>query len=317
MVSDTKALKAANKAVKRKKTIAKMKEYWQIYILILPGLLFYLIFKVVPMWGLSVAFFDYDIFGGLLKSEFVGFGNFIDFFQSKYFFQMFRNTIVISLMNLIFYFPAPIILSLLINEVKSTWFKRINQTIIYLPHFLSWVVITGLTFFMLSTDIGAVNKLIMDSGNNPIAFLSNKNMFWWVILGQTIWREAGWGTILFLAAISQIDPAIYEAATIDGANRMQQIWGITLPSIMPTIIVLFIIRMGRMMDVSFEQILLMSNEFVMEVAEVFDTYTFTQGVQRGNFSVGATVGICKSIIGLVLVILSNKIIKSMGYEGIY
>jgi putative aldouronate transport system permease protein len=260
---------------------------------------------------------DFSPFQGVLGSPWVGVKHFVAFFTSRAFPQMLRNTLVINLMNLVFFFPAPILLALLLNEIRSERFKRLNQTLLYMPHFMSWVVITGLTFFMLSVEIGIVNKAIVALGGDRIAFLSNPRLFWWVVLAQNVWREIGWGTIIFLAAISQIDPSLYEAATIDGANRIQQILRITLPSILPTIVVLFILRMGRIMEVSFEQILLMYNPYVRDVAEVFDTYAYTVGVQQGNFSVGVTVGICKSVIGLAMVLASNAIIKRTGQEGIY
>ena len=291
--------------------------YRQIYLLILPGLLYFLIFKIAPIWGFIVAFEDFNPFKGILASKWVGLHYFIQLVHDKYFFEMFRNTIVMSLMNLVFYFPAPIILALLLNEIRGEAFRRINQTLLYVPHFMSWVVITGLTFFLLSVDIGVVNKAIAYFGGSHVTFLSNPWLFWWIILLQNIWREAGWGTIIFLAAISQIDPSMYEAATVDGATKLQQIVHITIPSIMPTIVVLFIIQLGQIIQVSFEQILLMSNPFVLDVSQVFDTYAYAQGVVGGNFSIGVAVGIFKSIIGLVMVISANSAIKRMGQEGIY
>jgi putative aldouronate transport system permease protein len=301
-----------------KKQVARYRYYRQIYLLMSLGIVYFLIFKLAPLWGLLVAFVDdFSLYRGIFGSKWVWFKNFTDFFNSRYFFQMFRNTLVINLMNLVFFFPAPIILSLLLNEIRSDRFKRLNQTLLYMPHFMSWVVITGLTFFLFSVDIGLVNKAIVAFGGEKISFLSNPSLFWWVVLVQNVWREIGWGTIIFLAAISQIDPTLYEAATIDGAGRVQQIARITLPSILPTIVVLFILRMGRIMEVSFEQILLMNNPYVREVAEVFDTYAYTIGVQQGNFSVGVTVGICKSVIGLLMVLASNAAIKRTGQEGIY
>jgi putative aldouronate transport system permease protein len=305
------------KKTRLQKWMKRFTGYWQIYVLLLPGLIFYLIFKVVPMWGLQFAFYDYNLFGGLKASEFVWLDNFKSFMASSMFLQMLRNTMAISLINLIFYFPVPILLALLLNEVGSTKYKRINQTIVYLPHFLSWVVIAGLTFFIFSTDVGFINKIISSSGGKPIAFLTNPDLFWWILLFQTIWKEAGWGTILILATISQINPELYEAATIDGANRMQMIRRITVPLIIPTVIVLFILRLGRMLDVSFEQILLMRNSFVYSVSEVFNTYSYNQGVQMGNYSIGTTVDIFKSFVGLFMVIASNKLIKKTGQEGIY
>lgn len=290
---------------------------WQIYLLILPGLIYYLIFVLGPVWGLSIAFLDYDAFRGMAASKFVGLENFIDFFEDRNFIPMLRNTLVISLMNLVFYFPAPIVLALLLNEVRSERFKRINQTIVYLPHFLSWVVIAGLTTFIFSSDVGIVNKLLVANGRETVSILTNPDCFWWVILFQTIWKDIGWGTILFLAAISQIDPGQYEAALIDGANKFQQILYITLPGIMPTVTVLLIMRLGQMMNVSFEQILVMYNPSVRSVAEIFDTYAYKQGMQLAEFSVGAAVGIFKSCVGLIMVVTSNIITKRLGQNGIY
>ncbi|WP_274649518.1 ABC transporter permease [Paenibacillus humicola] len=292
-------------------------KYRYVYLLVMPGLLYFLLFKIAPMWGLLIAFKDFSPFRGIWGSPWVGFHYFEQFFTSAYFYIMLRNTLVISLMNLVFYFPAPILLALLINEIRSNTFKRLNQTIIYMPHFLSWVVITGITFFMLSSDVGLVNKFIVHAGGEPAAFLSNPKLFWWVLLAQNTWKEVGWGTILFLAAITQIDPSQYEAATMDGATRMQKLLYITIPSILPTIIVLFILRLGQVMDVGFEQVLLMSNPFVRDVAEVFDTYSYNQGINQGNFSVAVTVGIFKSFAGLVMVVLSNRFVKKMGHTGIY
>ncbi len=300
-----------------RRQLTRYRYYRQIYLLIALGVVYFAIFKLGPLWGILVAFVDYNPYKGLLGSTWVWFKNFVDFFNSRNFPQMLRNTLVINLMNLVFFFPAPIALALLLNEIRSERYKRLNQTLLYMPHFMSWVVITGLTFFLLSVDVGLVNKALMSMGAEPISFLSNPRLFWWIVLAQNIWREIGWGTIIFLAAISQIDPSLYEAATIDGAGRIQQIFRITLPSILPTIVVLFILRMGRIMEVSFEQILLMSNPYVREVGEVFDTYAYTVGVQQGNFSIGVTVGLCKSAIGLAMVVASNALIKRTGQEGIY
>lgn len=292
-------------------------KYAQLYLLILPGLVYFLVFKIAPIWGFAVAFENFDPFRGILGSKWVWFSNFLELVHSEYFFPMFRNTVVMSLMTLVFYFPMPIILALLLNELRSEVFRRVNQTVLYVPYFMSWVVITGLTFFLLSADIGVVNKAIVSLGGKQVGFLSNPWLFWWIILFQNIWQGAGWGTIIFLAAMSQINPTMYEAAVIDGATRLQQMHRITLPSIMPTIVILFIIQMGQIIQVNFEQILLMSNPFVLNVSQVFDTYAYTEGVVGGNFSIGAAVGIFKSIIGLVMVISANTVIKKIGQEGIY
>jgi putative aldouronate transport system permease protein len=288
-----------------------------IYLLVMPGFLYLLIFKFAPMWGLLISFQDYNAFRGFWGSEWVGFKHFIDFFKDPYFYIMLRNTFLINLFGLIFYFPIPILLSLMLNEIRHEAFKRFNQTLVYLPHFLSWVIIASFTFFTLSIDVGFVNKLLVSSGLEPISFLSKPELFWWIITAQTVWKEMGWGTIIFLAAMAGVDPQRYEAAVMDGASRFRQIWHITLPAIRPTIILLLILRLGNIADVGFEQMLLMMNPMVREVAEVFDTYAYTYGITQGQFSIGTTVGFFKGVVGLVFVLASNYIVKKLGYEGIY
>lgn len=311
------AVKNVSKTDKRRKLWQRIYNYRQLYLLAAPGLLFYIVFKLLPMWGLSLAFVDYSARLGVFGSPFMGIKNFVDFFNNKFFSMMLVNTLTFSGMNLALFFPIPILLALLINEAASTRFKRIVQTLVYMPHFLSWVVVTGLTFFLLSTDIGIINKAIVQLGGKSRSFLTDKNLFKWIILGQNIWKEAGWGTIVFLAAITQIDPSMYEAAVIDGARRYQQIWYITLPLIIPTIVTLFIIRLGSALDVSFEQVLLMKNALVRDAAEVFDTYSYYVGIQRGNFSIAVTVNLFKSVVSMALVILANRSIKAIGQDGIY
>ncbi|WP_240419586.1 ABC transporter permease [Paenibacillus periandrae] len=288
-----------------------------IYLLAMPGFLFLFLFKFVPMWGLLLAFQEYNPFKGLMGSQWVGLKHFTDLLNDANFYRMLRNTLLINLFGLIFYFPIPIFLALMVNEVRHEFFKKINQSIVYMPHFLSWVIIASMTFFILSTDIGIVNKLFTSFGIAPIPFLTQSQFFWGLITGQTIWKEAGWGTIIFLAAIAGVDPQRYEAAVVDGATRFRQIWHITLPAIRPTIVVLLILRLGHMADVGFEQILLMMNPLVREVGEVFDTYAYTQGILRGKFSIGVSIGLFKGLVGLVFVVSANYIVKKLGYEGIY
>ncbi|TDG00981.1 sugar ABC transporter permease [Paenibacillus piri] len=288
-----------------------------IYLMMLPGILFFIVFKFGPLWGLLLSFQNYSPFAGFWGSEWVGFKHFAEMFQSAQFYTMLRNTVLINLFNLIFYFPLPIVLSLMLNEVRHEFYKRIHQSIVYMPHFLSWVVVASVTFFVLSTDIGFVNKLLYTMGIKPIPFLSQPQFFWALLTAQNIWKDAGWGTIIFLAAIAGVDPARYEAAVIDGASRWRQIWHITLPAIRPTIIILFILRFGSMADVGFEQVLLMMNPLVNSVADVFDTYAYNQGILRGQTSVGVAVGMFKGIVGLCLVLSANYTVKKLGYEGIY
>lgn len=275
-----------------------------------------ILFKYVPLWGLIIAFMDYSPYLGILHSEWVGLEHFRRFFADSDFIVLFRNTMGINLLSLIFFFPLPIVLSLLLNEVRNNVFKRIVQSIVYLPHFLSWVIIAGLCFLLLGSE-GVINRLIIASGMQPVDFLTNPKLFWVVLTAQSIWKEAGWGTIIFLAAIAGIDPGLYEAAKIDGAGRLRQAWHITLPAIRNVIVILFILRIGHIMDVGFEQVYLMANGAVADVADVFDTYVYRLGIQQSQFSFTSAVGMFKSVIGFILVIVANSLSKRFGEEGVY
>lgn len=288
-----------------------------LYLLALPGLLFFLIFKYVPLWGLAIAFKDYSPYLGFWQSDWIGLKYFEQFFSSPDFLLLFRNTMAISLLNIIFFFPLPIVLALMLNEVRSLAYKKIVQTIVYLPHFLSWVVIVGICFLIFSQGSGIINNLITEFGGKPVAFLTEPNSFWLMLTAQVVWKEAGWGTILFLAALAGINHDLYEAAWVDGANRWKKMIHITLPGIRSTIVVLLILRLGQVMDVGFEQIYLMASAPVSHVADVFDTYVYRLGIQSGRFGYATAAGIFKSVIGLVLVVLANKISKKFGEEGLY
>lgn len=288
-----------------------------LYLLIMPGVLFFLIFKYVPMWGIVIAFQDYSPYMGVLQSPWVGFDHFIRFFSNPDFYLLFRNTMMISLLNLIFFFPLPILLSVMLNELRSVVFGRIVQTIVYMPHFLSWVIIAGISYLLLSQSSGIVNLFLSSAGFKEIDFLTNANLFWGLLTTQTIWKETGWGTILFLAAIAGINPQLYEAAKIDGANRFRQIWHITLPGIRSVVLILFILRLGQIMDVGFEQVFLMMNGAVSQVSDVFETYVYRLGIQGGQFSFSTAVGLFKSVVGLILVIGANYVARRMGEEGVY
>lgn len=316
-MQSTTLAKAAAKARGGSKLGIRILQHKYMYLLALPGILYFILFKFVPMWGLILAFMKYNPYAGIMGSEWIGVKNFTELFSDSKFYIMLRNTFAINLFGLIFMFPLPILLALMLNEVRHEAFKRINQSIVYLPHFLSWVVVASMTFFILSSDVGIVNKLIAGAGHERIAFLSNPNYFWGLLTAQNMWKEAGWGTIIFLAAMAGVDPQRYEAAVVDGATRWRQIWHITLPAIRPTIIILLILRLGHMADVGFEQVLLMTNPLVMSVAEVFDTYAYSIGILKGQVSVGITVGMFKGVVGLVLVLTSNYIVKKMGHDGIY
>ncbi|MBW7453251.1 sugar ABC transporter permease [Paenibacillus sepulcri] len=288
-----------------------------LYILALPGVLFFLMFKYVPLWGLSIAFKDYSPYQGILQSPWVGLEHFQRFFSNPDFLNLFRNTLAISFMNLFLFFPLPIVLAILLNELRNQRFKKTIQTIVYMPHFLSWVIIVGITFLLLSQSEGVINELLAAAGFAKIDFLTNPRLFWIILTIQNIWKDAGWGTILFLAAIAGTDPQLYEAAKMDGAGRFRQMWHITLPSIRNVIVILLILRIGHTMDVGFEQVFLMMNGAVSDVSDVFDTYVYRAGIQQGEFSYSTAIGFFKSVTGLILVIAANRFAKRMGEEGVY
>ncbi len=288
-----------------------------LYLLALPGIMYFVLFKYVPMWGILISFQDYSPYQGLIASKWVGLEHFQRFFANPDFLQLFRNTMAINLLNLIFFFPLPIVLSLMLNEVRSAVYKKLLQSVVYLPHFLSWVIIVGISFLFLSQGEGILNKILVELGFGKIDFLTNKNYFWAILTIQSIWKEAGWGTVIFLAAIAGIDPQLYEASTMDGAGKLRQMWHITLPGIRSVVVVLLILRIGHMMDVGFEQVFLMMNGAVSEVADVFDTYVYRLGVKQGQFSFSTAVGLFKSVIGLLLVIGANQLAKKFGEDGVY
>ncbi|MNI11009.1 putative multiple-sugar transport system permease YteP [compost metagenome] len=303
-------------AVRKSSLWNRLKRDKYLYVLALPMLVFFLLFKYVPMWGVIIAFQNYSPIEGVLHSPWVGFEHFQRFFSHDDFWLLLRNTMAMNILNLMFFFPLPIVLSLLLNELSSNKYRRIVQSIIYLPHFLSWVIIIGICFLMMSSD-GVFNKLLVMAGFNTFDFLTNPNAFWGILTVQSIWKEAGWGTIIFLAAIAGVDTQLYEAARMDGAGRMRQAWHITLPTIRGVIYILLILRIGHLMDAGFEQVFLMMNGAVAEVAEVFDTYVYRNGIRQGQFSYSTAVGLFKSVVGLLLVIGANRLAKRAGEEGLY
>ncbi|WP_307556022.1 MULTISPECIES: sugar ABC transporter permease [unclassified Paenibacillus] len=306
-----------DKNKKRRTLLSDLRRDKYLYLLVLPGVLFFIIFKYVPMWGIIIAFQEYSPYMGVLKSEWVGIEHFVRFFSNPDFMLLFRNTMMISLLNLMFFFPLPIILSLLLNELNNEVFKRVIQSVVYLPHFLSWVIIAGISFLLMSQSSGIINLMMEAIGLRKYDFLTNADTFWGLLVLQNIWKETGWGTIIILAAITGVDTQLYEAAKIDGANRWRQTWHVTLPAIRSVILILLILRLGHIMDVGFEQVFLMSNGAVARVADVFETYVYRNGIQQGQFSYSTAVGLFKSVVGLILVVLANRLAKRIGEDGVY
>lgn len=292
-----------------------LKDKW-LYIMLLPGILYFIIFKYGAMYGLSVAFMDYSPFRGM-KSPFVGFVQFERLFRDPNFWLILRNTFILAICNIVFFFPFPIILSLLLNELRNQRFKNTVQALVYIPHFISWPVVVSLCYLLFTPTNGFINKVLTELGMSTINPLMSSAAFRPMVILMQIWKESGWGTIIFLAALSGVNVELYEAATIDGANRFQQMIHVTFPAIKGTIITMLILRMGSFMDSGFEQIYLLLNSLNRNVGEVFDTYTYSIGLLNGQFSYSTAVGLFKSIVSLVMVIGVNTIAKQAGEEGVY
>lgn len=287
-----------------------------LWLIALPGILHFVIFRYVPMFGNVIAFQDYSIFSGIADSPWVGFKHFADMFTYAEFYQILRNTLLLSLYSIIFGFPAPLILALLLNEIGKTWFKKWVQTLLYLPHFLSWVIVGSIFINLLSLD-GFLNTIFARFGWQPVDYLTKPEYFRGMIVSVGIWKEMGWGMIIYLAALSGINPSLYEAAMVDGAGRFRQMWSITLPSLMPAIIVLFLLRVGHVLDSNVEQVLIMLNPLVRGVGEVIDTYVYRVGLLGAQFSLTTAIGIFKSLVGLLMVVGLNTLSRKTTGESIY
>ena len=254
---------------------------------------------------------------GILGSEWVGLEHFKTFFMNPDFKMLLVNTFSISILNLVFFFPMPIILALLLNEIKNKFMKKSIQTMIYIPHFISMVIVASITFTLLNTDSGVINQIIYSLTGNKLEFLSDPKYFRWIIVIQNIWKETGWGMIIFLAALAGVDTQLYEAAQVDGAGKLRQVWHVTLPAIKSTIIIMLIMKVGTLLNTGFEQIFLMKNSLNSSVAEVFDTYVYTLGITQGAFSYSTAVGMFKSVVATVMVLTTNWICKKCGETGLY
>lgn len=314
ITASSKAEKQAAAVPQRKPLFAYMRQNKWLYLFLIPGFTYLLIFKYIPMFGIVIAFKDFSLVRGIWGSEWIGFENFEYLFQSAEFYKVLRNSLVLSVYQILFGFPAPIILAVMLNEVRHMLFKRISQTILYLPHFISWVVLAGMIMNFLSPSTGAVNHVIKGFGGEPISFLLKPEFFRTIIVTAEVWKGVGWGTIIYLAAMTSIDPTLYESAKMDGANRFQQIRHITLPGITGTIIVLFILQLGNILDNGFEQIFLLYSPMTYDVADVFETYTYRIGLIDGRMSFAAAVGLFKAAVGFVLIVGANRLSRLFGKQ---
>ncbi len=316
-------------AVKKKKTgntwgKALRQHYW-LYLMLIPGVVWMLIFCYLPMGGLVMAFENFSPYAGaniiecLVKSQKVGFGNFQLLFKGTDFMMLLRNTLGISFANLLIAFPAPIIFALILNELRCMWFKRVSQTFVYIPHFVSIVIVGTLTFQLFNTQDGYIYNLmasLVGKANTPDV-LSDPDCFVGLIVGQNLWKETGYGTIIYLSALASVDPQLYEAAKIDGAGRWNLMWHVTLPGIKGTIVIMLIMKVGALLNTGYEQIFLMANAINRSAAEVFDTYVYNRGVSQGQYSLATAAGLFKSVVSLVMVLGANKCAKLLGESGLY
>jgi putative aldouronate transport system permease protein len=300
-----------------RKALADMVRYRWLFFLMLPGILYFLLFRFWPMYGARIAFKNYIPFLGIEGSEWVGLAHFEEFLTNPDFPRLLTNTLVIALLSLFIAFPLTIVLALLLNELRLQILKRTVQTLVYIPHFLSWTVVVSITALLFAIGNGPLWTFFGWLFGTNADMLADPDWFRPLILMQMIWKDTGWGTIIFLAALAGVDQEQYEAAVIDGAGRWRRVWHITIPSILPTIVVMLILQTGQLLNTGFEQIYLMSNSLNRNVADVFDTYVYFSGIQQGAYSYATAVGLFKAIVGLVLIFGTNWLAKRFNQQGIF
>lgn len=315
MKTEPQGVSAPKKAgVRRWKTLWKERYLW---LLVLPGVVYFAIFLYAPMIGLVISFESYSPFRGVFAGPWVGFKWFRQFFESPYFGRLMRNTVLLNLYGLFWGFPAPIIFALMLNEVNNRFFKKISQTLSYLPHFVSTVVIISIVSELLDPDFGLINLAIKGMGGSTINFMGSSRWFRTIYIGSGIWQDLGWSCIIYLAALAGIDPQLYEAAKIDGAGKFQQIWHVTLPGIIPTIVIMLIMSLGGMFSVGYEKIILMYNTSTYETADVINTYVFRRGIVGGEYSFGTAVGLFQSAINFALVYFVNRLSRKISEVSLW
>jgi len=288
-----------------------------LYLMLIPALLFYIIFHYLPMAGLLIAFKEYSPWKGIAASDWVGFKYFVEFFQSPYAWRVIRNTLTISLSSLILGFPMPIILALLLNELRGKTFKKSVQTISYIPHFISTVVIVGMVINFLNPDTGILNTIIKEFGFEPNYFLTNPNYFVSIYVLMEIWRQTGYNSIIYISAITSISEDLYEAATVDGANRWKQFVHITLPSLVPTIVIMLLVRLGSILNIGYEAIILLYNPSTYERADIISTYVYRTGIMESRFDYATAIGLINSVVACILVIFANKMSNKLTETGLW
>ena len=300
---------------KKKSVLRRFLKQWDLQLMVIPGLIFIFIFNYIPMYGVLMAFQDFNIFKGMAASEWVGLKHFKYFFTDARFPEIMRNTLVISGLKILIGFPAPIILAIMLNEVRKMAFKRAVQTITYLPHFLSWVIVAGFATSILATESGSLNILLekLSLIDEPISFLSKVEYFWTVIIATNLWKSIGFASIVYIAAIAGIDPQLYEAASLDGASKFKQTYLITIPSIMPIIVIFLILDIGNLLNAGFEDLLLLGSDAILRpVSDVIDTYVYRVGISNSLYSYATAVGLFKAVISVILLTGANQIARRSG-----
>lgn len=290
-------------------TVKLLKQNIPLMIMFLPGLVYYAVFKYAPMGGIVIAFKDFNLREGIWGSPWVGWDNFQHLFNQQQSLQIIRNTLLLSVLGIAVGFPMPILLAILLNEVRKMWFKRIVQTLVYLPHFLSWVIVGGIVVSLFALESGTVNHWLKALGGEPYPFLYEKLSWLFIYLGAGVWKDMGFAAIIYLAALTAIDPHLYEAGSIDGANKWQQMWNITIPGIAPTIILLLILNVGKVMDVGFDHVYNLQNAVVSDLSNVISVYIYQIGIQRGQYSLTSAMGLFENAVGFVLVLSANYIAR--------
>ncbi|WP_108995522.1 ABC transporter permease [Paenibacillus agaridevorans] len=299
----------------------KLRRLWRnnkyLWLMFLPCLIYYLVFRYAPMFGLVITFKNYNLFRGVWESDWVGFKYYRMFLENPDFLLLMKNTFLLGIMNLALGFPAPIILALLLNEVRKAAFKRFVQTVSYLPHFISNVIVASMVIMFLSPTGGLINELITALGFEPINFMNEPGMFRWIYVLSEIWQHIGWETIIYLAALTAVDPQLYEAASIDGASRMRKLWHVTLPGISFAIVITLILNIGSVLEIGFEKVFLLQNPAIYETADIISTYVYRIGMEQGNFSYGAAIDLFMGIISLIFIYTANFVSRRVSETSLW
>lgn len=302
------------KTIQRERRLRKIRRNLPLYLIMLPALVYLIVYRYIPMGGLIMVFKNFRMARGIFGSQWNGFKNFEKLFAVPNIGQIMENTVTISLLKILFGFPAPIILALMLNEIRNVYFKRTLQTVLYMPHFISWVVCGTMVLQLFGPSSGAITQIVQKNFGVSLNVMMDPANFRAMLIWSDIWKEVGWSSIIYLAALTSIDSTYYEAAVIDGACKRQQLWYITLPCILPTIMTMLLLRVGKIMNAGFEQIWVLQNSLVYDVSEILDTYIYKASFQQGNYSLGAVAGLFKSVIGLVFVLVTNKIAARFDQE---